>query len=440
MRLSTEGETAVHRVVLSGTLPLGLELPDEAAFYRPEERLLRWDWEEVAAGRVLTLTFSARVGPEAGWEGGVPLSLSVRGEETPQAAWGTAVVRVPYPLSDGPAEVLLRPGKGGEVVSPDGRVRVVFPAEAVPVTLTVRYRPPAADLLSGGHPSGRAAPPVRSRMDPAGDFFRPLRRFALEVEDASGRRLSALSVPVEISYRYTWAEALGKEEGDFFLAQWDEGAGTWVRLPTEVERGERTLRARTTRPGEVLAGDGYIKLPSDDYLPQLAGFQEIDLFSGAASYSYPLDVPPGRGGLSPRLVLSYSSGGVDWPARPWDPDVQASWVGYGWSLEVGSIGRQDVGGFRINPQNCEQTGTTFSRGDVWSLTLNGAGYDLVMGQDGYYHTAEESFLRVWNSGGTTPRPGTCGRRTGRSIPSGSGCGRWSTITTATGTTRVTSGC
>ncbi|MGC9025723.1 MAG: hypothetical protein ACP5NB_13005, partial [Chloroflexia bacterium] len=366
-------------------------------FYAPGNHRLDRAFGSLEAGRVLTWTFAVRVGTEAGWEGGVPLTLSARGEETPQAAWGTAVVYVPYPLPDGPAESVLRPGKGGEVVSPDGRVRLVFPPEAVPVTLTVRYRPPVAALLSGGHPSGRAAPPSQEAA-----FLRPLRRFAVEVQDGSGKAVSAFPAPVEISYRYTWAEALGRDEEGFFLARWDEGSGIWVRLPTEVDREGRTLRARTSRLSEVLAGDGYIKLPSDDYLPSLQGFQEIDLFSGAASYSYPIELPPGRGGLTPRLALSYSSGGVDWPARAWDADVQASWVGYGWSLEVGSIGRQDVGGFRVDPATCEQTGSQFSHGDVWSLSLNGAGYDLVLGQDGYYHTAEESFFRIWNSGGGDP--------------------------------------
>lgn len=56
---------------------------------------------------------------------------------------------------------------------------------------------------------------------------------------------------------------------------------------------------------------------SDDYMPQLQGFQEIDLFSGAAAYAYPIQVPPGRGGLTPQLQLSYSSGSVDWPAQAW---------------------------------------------------------------------------------------------------------------------------
>lgn len=48
---------------------------------------------------------------------------------------------------------------------------------------------------------------------------------------------------------------------------------------------------------------------------------------GAVSFSYPLDIPAGRGGVEPQIGLSYSSSGGD------------GWLGIGWSLGMGAITR-----------------------------------------------------------------------------------------------------
>src|SRR5262245_39444210 len=85
--------------------------------------------------------------------------------------------------------------------------------------------------------------------------------------------------------------------------------------------------------------------PSDPFTPALPGrdtkpaegdaAQGLDATvseqQGAATYSYPIAVPPGRGGMAPQLALSYSSSGalrggiaVGWalplPAIEADPD------------------------------------------------------------------------------------------------------------------------
>jgi hypothetical protein len=51
-----------------------------------------------------------------------------------------------------------------------------------------------------------------------------------------------------------------------------------------------------------------------------------DAFSGAAQLTYPIEVAPGTNGAEPTLALRYSSS-----------DSSPSWVGKGWSLEVGSV-------------------------------------------------------------------------------------------------------
>src|SRR5262245_53955194 len=48
-------------------------------------------------------------------------------------------------------------------------------------------------------------------------------------------------------------------------------------------------------------------------------------FTGAATFAFPLSVPPGTGGMQPSLALGYNN-----------QQREDSWVGYGWSFSLGS--------------------------------------------------------------------------------------------------------
>ena len=61
---------------------------------------------------------------------------------------------------------------------------------------------------------------------------------------------------------------------------------------------------------------------------------ETDLSSGALTYSYGIDVPPGRNGLNPNIGISYNS----------QNSTQDSIVGYGWSLNIPYIERLNKNG------------------------------------------------------------------------------------------------
>ncbi len=60
----------------------------------------------------------------------------------------------------------------------------------------------------------------------------------------------------------------------------------------------------------------------------VAGVPQPDLFTGAAVHAIPLALPAGTGGLTPTLVLRYTSAGRG-----------DSWVGSGWSLALPAISR-----------------------------------------------------------------------------------------------------
>lgn len=64
---------------------------------------------------------------------------------------------------------------------------------------------------------------------------------------------------------------------------------------------------------------------------------EVSPQTGDFTWSYPLRVPPGPGGLQPDLALAYSSSSVD--GRTSATNNQASWVGDGWDLSAGYVER-----------------------------------------------------------------------------------------------------
>jgi len=99
-----------------------------------------------------------------------------------------------------------------------------------------------------------------------------------------------------------------------------------------------------------------------------------NLFTGTAGATIPIEIPPGRNGLQPNLMLTYQSSAGN------------SWLGVGWSLEVGRIQRKSRHGVDYN-------------GDDYQLNMNGALVDLVyVGPDGndrrYQAKIEGSFYRI----------------------------------------------
>ncbi|MDP3092209.1 MAG: SpvB/TcaC N-terminal domain-containing protein [Nitrospira sp.] len=104
-----------------------------------------------------------------------------------------------------------------------------------------------------------------------------------------------------------------------------------------------------SRPGVVLAQELDLDMPISSSTVQGIG---PDLFTGMLRMSYPIEVPPGRGGVQPNLTLTYSS------------SVGNGWVGRGWALELGDIERKTKNGINFS-------------GNEYVFKLNGAAGDLV---------------------------------------------------------------
>lgn len=91
----------------------------------------------------------------------------------------------------------------------------------------------------------------------------------------------------------------------------------------------------------------------------------MSTFTGAASFSFPIDVPAGPVGIKPQLSLSYSSASGDGKGGL-RTKQQASWVGRGWSLATGSV-------------NLNKAAVYSHQYDYYSFTFNGQSFDLFRG-------------------------------------------------------------
>ncbi|MBI4738193.1 hypothetical protein HY772_01300, partial [Candidatus Woesearchaeota archaeon] len=111
---------------------------------------------------------------------------------------------------------------------------------------------------------------------------------------------------------------------------------------------------------------------------RLFGQYATNLFPGAATYVYGLEVPKGTNSLQPTLTLSYNSQSVK--QRP-------GILGAGWVLTPNYIYR-DV---NATPDNTSD--------EKYILVLDGTPYELVFGPDGQWHTEVDYHYKIENLSG-----------------------------------------
>ncbi len=106
-------------------------------------------------------------------------------------------------------------------------------------------------------------------------------------------------------------------------------------------------------------------------LKDFGGKADVSLFTGSASFSYPLQLPPGRLGMEPRLSLNYSSN-----ERRFD-----GLAGFGWNLPMSSI-------YRTSDRGTDQLYAL----DQFTAELNGSAEPLVRidGATGLYGAETET--------------------------------------------------
>jgi hypothetical protein len=245
--------------------------------------------------------------------------------------------------------------------------------------------PPAGGTASGlggsvqvSFPGGEVKEAVELRIRKARDLpLSPPSGYAVEIlaeGHASGEKLTHFSQPLTIEIAYQEG-SLNNSEDFAHLVTYDPLSGNWLALPSQVDTQANRVRGLSDHLSVfAIDASGW----EASRLPGMQAYQ-VSAFSGAASYSLPLWTPPGPGGLQPELSLSYTSQAVE-AALP--RLSQASWAGMGWSLDTGSIERDQHG----TPNVLTDDSFTLQAGGVSSL--------LLKDSSGSYHLADELFWKV----------------------------------------------
>jgi hypothetical protein len=133
---------------------------------------------------------------------------------------------------------------------------------------------------------------------------------------------------------------------------------------------------------------------SDSALAGAVSAAQSDLFSGAATWSYPLHVPPGRNGLQPDLTLSYNSHLADTKQTNFQ---ESGWLGLGFNLELGFVALEPIADYEA--VSVDINGTKQPDGPFGARTKlvrqgnwfpQGASSDLVA----EFRLQQDNFLRV----------------------------------------------
>ena len=238
---------------------------------------------------------------------------------------------------------------GGEALGLDGDVRVIFPEKAAEEDLEVRVRPllqerRPAEVISG-HP------------------FEVLAR-----GDKTKTEIHKFNQPLTIEVAYE-----GKNDAQ--LVYFNEDTQTWDLVPSEYDREKGVVRGTVDH---LSVFDVNVLDYQEARLPSIESFQ-VSQFTGAATYSFPIWTPPGPGGLQPSLALSYNSQVVD---SAFTGRTQASWVGMGWSIDVGYIEREFHGTY------------TDGDDDTFSVLAGGTSSLVLLNEYGQYRLADENYWKL----------------------------------------------
>ncbi|HIC88033.1 MAG TPA: DUF11 domain-containing protein, partial [Anaerolineae bacterium] len=295
-------------LILSDSLPTGLlYVPDSARgfTYSARENRLIWRVSELRSGKGRLGRFQVRLQPLAV---GTQLHnrVSADGPFLPNSVSAVTAVTILPPAHN---EAWVTPAQGGWLRSEDGRIEIHIPPGAVPIRTHFIYAP----LPDRALPIGAG-----SDLQPGSLRF----AFSLEAKDEEGRQVQMFEEPLALTYFYT-PEA--RRSGVLVapsLFYLDEETQTWRDVESVLDRSKGRLYAKLTHFSVYGEGEESYLL---ERMSSLRGAQP-DLFTLSVAYGYDFELPPGAGGLTPRLGLRYSS------ANHTPDSGHFSYVGYGWEL------------------------------------------------------------------------------------------------------------
>ena len=231
--------------------------------------------------------------------------------------------------------------EGGEVISPDGKVKVTIPQGALTTSQQIRIIPIDKETLANLSPEGKTLLCV-VECNPLGLNF---------------------NIPVFITYTLNQAEIPGTQ---VYLGLYEDGKIFLTAEPSvvPVDGYNVTFSIRHFSTYAALAG----LIPQSTPIGLGVKVPLPDLLTGAFSHAIPITVPPGRKGIQPAIALSYRSSNPN------------SWVGLGYSLNPGYLVRST----RLGPPTYIDTQDTFY------LITDAGTTELVYLVDNLYQAKVES--------------------------------------------------
>lgn len=244
--------------------------------------------------------------------------------------------------------------QGGEIVTRDGKVKIKIPANTFKKDTYIEVGKPSKKALPGYSLNGQA--------------------FEIKAKDKESKvDLHTFDQKIEIEVSYADLDIPEEDFVKLFLYWYNPETEEWEALPSSADPETKTLVGVTDHFSVFEVGLNQWQAAR---MPTVDDFQ-VSQFTGAGTFSLPIEVPPGPGGLQPSLALTYNSQVVD---QALQSTTQASWVGMGWSLETGSI--------EIN------TGKeAHSFDDTYFLNVGGISARLVPDSGGVFHAADENFWK-----------------------------------------------
>jgi hypothetical protein len=261
-----------------------------------------------------------------------------------------ATIGIPFPES---TAKVVNPDEEAQLLSPKGKIKLKIPKGIISKSTQFELKE-HVNLSSTG--------------------MKMVNLFELNATQVDSKeKVKKFNKELEITIQHTPEELAGLDLDSLYLYYLDEETRQWVPVPSTFDRDTLILTATIDHfthfgeqanplqngPGRVMAAD-------------------VDLHSGAATYSYQLELPPGPGGFQPSLALTYDSGSVDGMKNKRDV---GSWVGIGWNLNLGSI-------------NYDASSQTYY------LNMNGISYKLFTTDGTNFHTTPEEYLKITKSGNT----------------------------------------
>jgi hypothetical protein len=207
---------------------------------------------------------------------------------------------------------------------------------------------------------------------------------------STGELIESLSKPVHVV-----ADLSQSDSGNslaWFIAFQDEANPYLSYQPEAVIHNETGIFSITTNDLTQVMMMGVEESGGDVPSPWRFRWDlpSVSTFSGAATYQYPIELPPGRAGLTPNIDIAYSSRGVD--THIFTDGMDQGPLGLGWSMNNIEITRDKT------DLSSDGAHYHWKHGDQFSLVINGSSHQLErISTSGYirnYYAKDAPGLRI----------------------------------------------